>query len=67
MKKIYKKINFVFLTAIVFMFSFLLSNKNSNELSFVETVQADAAPVFTAEQTAAWIGAGGDSGDGGDV
>lgn len=66
MKKIYKKINYVFLTSGIFLIGVLINviSSRTDRGSSVENVFADTPPVFTPEQIATWISVGGDAGNG---
>jgi uncharacterized membrane protein YgcG len=68
MKKIYKKINYVFLAMGIFFVGILINviaGKSGRNQSSIENAFADTPPVFTPEQIATWISVGGDSGGGG--
>ncbi len=67
MKKIYKKINYVFLTSGIFLIGILINviSSRTDTNPSVENVFADTPPVFTPEQIATWISVGGDAGAGG--
>lgn len=64
MKKVYKKINYVFLATGIFLIGILINimGGRTGKNSAVENVFADTPPVFTATEISWWISMGGDAG-----
>ncbi len=59
MKKIVKKVNYVFLSTLILFIGFIIDKYS--EHNPVDSAFADTPPVFTAAQIAAWEAAGGDT------